>query len=92
MIALLYRRRLRDISSLRTIRAEQLAALGMSQPIYGWLAEMAVKAAERGYRIREVPIHYRRRIGQDKVGGTVRGSLLAGYHMLRTIIAYARGN
>lgn len=91
LIALLYRHRLRDIGSFRAIRAERLAALGMSHPTYGWPVEMVVKAARRGYRIKEVPIHYRRRIGQAKVGGTLRGSLLAGYHMLRTILAYARG-
>jgi glycosyltransferase involved in cell wall biosynthesis len=90
LIALLYRRRLRDIGSFRAIRADNLAALQMSHPTYGWPVEMVVKAVKRGYRIAEAPIHYRRRIGQAKVGGTVRGSALAGYHMLRTILHYAR--
>jgi glycosyltransferase involved in cell wall biosynthesis len=90
LIALLYRRRLRDIGSFRAIRADRLAALGLRHPTYGWPVEMVVKAARRGYRIVEVPIHYRRRIGRAKVGGTLRGSLRAGYHMLRTILAYAR--
>jgi glycosyltransferase involved in cell wall biosynthesis len=92
LIALLYRRHLRDIGSFRAIRADKLAALGMSHPTYGWPVEMVVKAARRGYRIGEVPIHYRRRIGQAKVGGTLRGSILAGYHMIRTILAYAWGD
>ena len=90
LIALLYRRCLRDIGSFRAIRAEKLAALGMSHPTYGWPVEMVVKAARRGYRLREVPIRYRRRIGQAKAGDTLRGSLLAGYHMLHTILVYAR--
>ncbi|MGN6697063.1 MAG: glycosyltransferase family 2 protein [Thermomicrobiales bacterium] len=90
LIALLYRRRLRDIGSFRAIRADNLAALQMSHPTYGWPVEMVVKAMKRGYRIAEAPIHYRRRIGQAKVGGTVRGSALAGYHMLHTILHYAR--
>jgi glycosyltransferase involved in cell wall biosynthesis len=90
LIGLLYRRWLRDIGSFRAIRADELAALRMEHPTYGWPVEMVVKAARRGYRIAEVPIHYRRRIGQAKVGGTLRGSLLAGYHMLRTIVGYAR--
>ncbi|HET8625848.1 MAG TPA: glycosyltransferase [Thermomicrobiales bacterium] len=90
LIALLYRRRLRDIGSFRAIRADRLAALGMSHPTYGWPVEMVVKALRRGYRVVEVPIHYRRRLGRAKVGGTLRGSALAGYHMLRTILAYAR--
>ena len=67
-----------------------LAALRMEHPTYGWPVEMVVKATRRGYRIVEVPIHYRKRIGQAKVGGTLRGSALAGYHMIRTIVGYAR--
>jgi hypothetical protein len=90
LIALLYHRHLRDIGSFRAIRADKLAALQMSHPTYGWPVEMVVKAVKRGYRVAEVPIHYRRRIGQAKVGGTVRGSALAGYHMLHTILHYAR--
>lgn len=91
LIGLLYRRWLRDIGSFRAIRADELAALDMRHPTYGWPVEMVVKAARRGYRIREVPIHYRKRIGQAKVGGTLRGSVLAGYHMIRTILDYAHG-
>ena len=91
LIGLLYRRWLRDLGSFRAIRADRLAALGMSHPTYGWPVEMVVKALRRGYRIVEVPIHYRRRIGRAKVGGTLKGSALAGYHMLRTILGYARG-
>ena len=91
LIWLLYRRRLRDIGSFRAIRADRLAALGMCHPTYGWPVEMVVKAIRRGYRVVEVPVHYRRRIGRAKVGGTFKGSVLAGYHMLRTILGYARG-
>lgn len=92
LIGLLYGRWLRDIGSFRAIRADELAALDMRHPTYGWPVEMVVKASKRGYRIVEVPIHYRNRIGQAKVGGTLRGSILAGYHMLRTIVGYARGH
>ncbi|HEX5504223.1 MAG TPA: glycosyltransferase family 2 protein [Thermomicrobiales bacterium] len=90
LIALLYRRRLRDIGSFRAIRADRLAALGMAHPTYGWPVEMVVKALRRGYRVVEAPVHYRRRLGRAKVGGTLRGSVLAGYHMLHTILVYAR--
>lgn len=90
LIGLLYRRWLRDLGSFRAIRADELAALAMRHPTYGWPVEMVVRAAKRGYRIAEVPIRYRKRIGQAKVGGTLRGSILAGYHMLRTIVGSAR--
>ena len=91
LIGLLYRRWLRDIGSFRAIRADRLAALGMSHPTYGWPVEMVVKALKRRYRVVEVSIHYRKRLGKAKVGGTLRGSLLAGYHMLRTIAGCAGG-
>jgi glycosyltransferase involved in cell wall biosynthesis len=89
MIALLYGVKLTDIGSFRAIRLSALHELGMSHPTYGWPVEMLVKAARKNYRIVEVPITYRRRIGQSKVAGTVKGSLLAGYHIIKTILQYA---
>jgi glycosyltransferase involved in cell wall biosynthesis len=89
MIGLLYGVRLTDIGSFRAIRFSALNELGMSHPTYGWPVEMVVKAARKNYRIVEVPITYRRRIGQSKVAGTVKGSLLAGYHIIKTILQYA---
>jgi hypothetical protein len=51
---------------------------------------MLVKAARRGYRVRGVPVTARPRAGgRSKVGGTLRGSLLAGWHMLAIIARYA---
>jgi hypothetical protein len=51
---------------------------------------MIVKAARRTWRIREVPVRCRRRGGgQSKISGTVRGTMLAGYHIVRTILRYA---
>lgn len=90
LILILYRRRLTDIGSFRAIRLTHVQALQMHHPTFGWPVEMVVKSLRRGLRVAEVPVDYRCRIGQPKVGGTVRGSLLAGYHMLRTIVRYAR--
>jgi len=89
LIRLLYGVRLADLGSFRALRREALESLGMSNLSYGWPVEMVVKAAKRGYRIAEVPITYRRRIGESKVSGTLKGSLLAGYHMISTILRYA---
>jgi hypothetical protein len=50
---------------------------------------MIVKAARKGYRIVEVPTSCRKRIGRSKVAGTVKGSLLAGYHLILTTLRYA---
>ena len=58
----------------------------MCHPTYGWPVEMVVKAVRRGLRIAEVPVRTRRRIGRSKVAGTVRGSALAGYHLIATVL------
>jgi len=53
---------------------------------------MIVKAARHGARIVELPVSYRPRIaGRSKVGGTVRGTILATYRILRTTLRYAGG-
>jgi glycosyltransferase involved in cell wall biosynthesis len=84
--------RLTDFGPFRAIRAEALRRLDMSHPTYGWPIEMVVKAIRRDLRILEVPVRTRRRmIGRSKVAGTLRGSLLAGYHLLVTLIRYAWG-
>ena len=77
--------RYRDLGPFRAIRRRSLASLGMTDETWGWTIEMQVKAAERGLRIREVPIRQRPRIGQSKISGTVVGTLRAGARMLATI-------
>jgi hypothetical protein len=51
---------------------------------------MQIKAARAGLRLREVPVPYRRRIGQSKISGTALGTLKAGYKILYTIAKYSR--
>jgi glycosyltransferase involved in cell wall biosynthesis len=53
------------------------------------IVEMVVKAARCGYRILEVPVSCRQRLGRSKVAGTLKGSVLAGYHLLLTTVRYA---
>lgn len=89
LIRLLYGVRLRDIPSFRAIRADKLAALNLQERTYGWPVEMVVRAAKRGYRLCEVDVPYRKRIGQSKVSGNWRASLRAGVRMLRTIAVNA---
>jgi hypothetical protein len=89
VIRLLFGLRLTDLGPFRAITLESLGALRMEHRTYGWPAEMIVKAAKRGYRVVEVPVGYRRRLGRSKVSGTLKGSLLAGYHLLWTTLRYA---
>jgi glycosyltransferase involved in cell wall biosynthesis len=89
-VRLLYGLRLSDLGPFRAVRAEALRALDMRDLSYGWPVEMIVKAARKGYRVMEVPVSCRPRLGQSKVSGTLRGSVGAGYHLLRTTLRYAR--
>jgi hypothetical protein len=62
----------------------------MTEMTYGWPTEMIVKALRRGWRIREVPVHYRQRLGgTSKISGTLRGTILSTYYILGTIFRYA---
>jgi glycosyltransferase involved in cell wall biosynthesis len=76
-----------DLPSFKAIRRVDLLSLGVRDLHYGWTAEMIARAARRGLRVHEVPIDYRVRIGESKVSGTVKGSIRAGYAILRAVIA-----
>ncbi len=77
-----------DLGPFRAIRFQQLKSLGMRDTTYGWTIEMQIKAARQGLRYREVPVSYRRRIGQSKISGTVAGSIKASTRILWTIARY----
>jgi glycosyltransferase involved in cell wall biosynthesis len=77
-LSLRFGRRVTDLGPFRAIRRDALAALAMRDRTWGWTLEMQVKAARRGLRVEEVPVAWRRRRGGDpKIGGTLRGSLAA---------------
>jgi len=86
----LYRVQITDLGSFRAIHRKALLELGMQERTFGWPVEMIAKAARRGYRIVEVPVSYRRRIGRSKVAGTLKGSILAAYYIFATAFRYAR--
>ena len=90
LIALLLRRRLGDLPSYKAVRRETLVALRLKERTYGWTTELLVKALRHNVRIVEVPTRYRKRGGgRSKVAGTLRGTLGAGYHMLKVVLRYA---
>jgi glycosyltransferase involved in cell wall biosynthesis len=89
LIRLLYGHRYTDLGPFRPIRWQALERLEMSDPDFGWTAEMQVKALRRGLRVTEVPVSYRRRIGVSKITGTLRGTLMAGYKILWTVLRYS---
>jgi glycosyltransferase involved in cell wall biosynthesis len=78
-----------DLGPLRAVSWKALMQMRMEDRNYGWTVEMQIKAARLGLRCQEIPVRYRRRIGTSKVSGTVRGTIMAGYIILKTIARYA---
>jgi glycosyltransferase involved in cell wall biosynthesis len=88
----LYRVGVTDLGPYRAIRSELLRELAMTEMTFGWPTEMTVKTARRGARIIEVPVSWHeRRLGRSKVSGTVKGSILASYHIIRVTLRHAVG-
>ncbi len=85
LIRLFYGHRFTDLGPFRAARWDALESLEMSDPNFGWTAEMQVKAVRRGLRCAEVPVSYRRRVGISKITGTVSGTIRAGYKILWTV-------
>ena len=84
----LYGAHFTDLGPFRAIRYDALMALGMKDRTYGWTVEMQLKAAKQKLRCTEVPVRYRQRIGVSKVSGTIKGTVMAGYKIIWTIIKY----
>ena len=77
-----------DLGPFRAIKSSVLMDIGMKDKTYGWTVEMQLKVAKKGYRSTEVPVQYRKRIGESKVSGTIKGAVMAGYMILWTIFKY----
>ncbi len=90
MIRWLYGHSYTDLGPFRAITWEALESLEMSDPDFGWTAEMQVKALRHRLAVTEVPVSYRRRIGASKITGTLRGTVLAGHKILTTVLRYSR--
>ena len=85
LIRLFYGYHFTDLGPFRSIRWDKLLELDMQDPDFGWTVEMQVKAAKKKYGCTEVAVSYRKRIGQSKVSGTIKGTILAGHKILWTI-------
>ncbi|MEZ4684840.1 MAG: glycosyltransferase family 2 protein [Bacteroidia bacterium] len=85
LIRYMYGERFTDLGPFRAIRYDALLRLNMQDTNYGWTVEMQVKAAKQKLRCTEVSVNYRVRIGESKVSGTIKGTLMAGYKILWTI-------
>jgi len=91
LIHILYELPITDLGPFRAVSREKLLTLDLQDMTYGWPTEMIVKAARQEWRILEIPVNYRPRIGgKSKISGTIRGTVLATFHILSTIIHYSR--
>lgn len=79
-------RRFRDLGPMRVVRWSSLQRLTMRDQTWGWMVEMAFKAARMGMDVIEVDVPYRkRRAGTSKISGSMIGSTRAGFKILATI-------
>lgn len=77
--------RLTDLGPMRVARRRPLLDLGVQDRRSGWPLEMVLRAHRAGWRIGEVPVDYRARVGSSKVTGTVRGTAVAVADMARLL-------
>ena len=84
----LYGSRFTDLGPFRAIRWDRLQQLKMVDKTYGWTVEMQLKILRYQIPYQEVKVSYKRRIGQSKVSGTVKGTIFAGVKIIGWIIKY----
>lgn len=90
MIRVMYGRKFTDLGPFRAISWKALEDIQMQDQTYGWTVEMQVKIIKKGYDFIEIPVDYRNRgAGKSKVATTLKGTILAGWKIITTIIRYS---
>lgn len=76
--------------TFRVIRKESLKKINPEFKVGGsyFLSEFTALALINKLNIKEVPVHYRQRIGESKITGSLKKSIIVGLQMLRTIFVY----
>lgn len=75
-----------DLGPMRALRFDALESLGMEDRNFGWTVEMQIRALKKRLKILEIPVGYRKRMhGKSKVSASIRGSIFAGFVILRTV-------
>jgi hypothetical protein len=49
---------------------------------------MVILALKSGLRVIEVPVNYRGRVGESKITGSLRGTLVTGVRMVALVLRY----
>ena len=84
LIRLLYGFHYTDLGPFRAIKFDKLPMLNMNDN-FGWTIEMQVKAVRCGFKIKEVPVSYRKGTGKSKFTGNITGIVKIGYRILRAV-------
>jgi len=91
LFRLLYNLKITDLSPFRAVNRSKLISLELEEMTYGLPTEMIAKAARQNWQIKEIPVNYFPRYGgKSKISGTLKGTILATYYILSTILKYAR--
>ena len=89
LMRLFWDSRFTDLGPFRAIKREALDSLNMQAPTFGWTVEMQARVLKQNIAYKEIPVHYRKRIGKSKISGTISGVVLAGWYILSTIFIEA---
>ena len=92
LINLFWKFKYTDLGPFRAIKYNKLIQLDMKDKWFGWTVEMQIKAVKKKFRIIEIPVRYRKRIGKSKVTGTIKGTLMASIIIMKTILTQAFNN
>lgn len=87
LIRLLYGFKYTDLGPFRAIKFKSLLELDMHDNL-GWTVEMQVKAVKRKFRIKEVPVSYRKGTGESKFTGNIKGIIIIGCRILRAVFRH----
>lgn len=86
LIRLLYGYHFTDLGPFRAVRWRVMPVLSMSDPDYGWLAEMQVNAARTRVPSAEVAVSTRRIRGRGAAASAFFDSILGGLKILLTVL------
>ncbi len=86
LMRLIWKQRITDLGPFRAVSQQTLDELQMQDRQFGWTVEMQVRALQLNKQLVEIPVTTRKRIGQSKISGTIRGVIGASKGILGTIV------
>lgn len=86
----LWSKEINDLGPFRAIWMDKLKLLEMSEMTFGWTVEMQLKSIINKYKMQEVPVSTLTRVGKSKISGTVKGTVLAAYGIIKVILFLRR--